>query len=54
MPVAQQEGLIEKAREVQPKAFEVVERLESGHEPILSKVEELVAVVERAVKGTRW
>lgn len=36
MPVVQQEDLIGKAREVQSKAFDGVERLESGHEPILS------------------
>lgn len=30
MPVVQQEDLIGKAREVQSKAFDVVERLESG------------------------
>ena len=40
--------MIEKAREVQPTAFDAVERLQSGHEPILSQVKELVGVVKRA------
>ena len=48
VPVEQQEGMISRAKEVQSSAFDVVERLESGHEPILSKVEEMVRVVEKA------
>ena len=48
VPVEQQEGMISRAKELQSSAFGVVERLESGHEPILSKVEEMVGVVERA------
>lgn len=51
MLVERQEGMIKNAREVQPKAFDVVERLQSGHEPILSKINEMVEIVERAVKG---
>ena len=50
VPVERQEGMIQKAREVQSGAFDVVERLQSGHEPNLSKVEELVAVLERAAR----
>ncbi|KAL6720030.1 hypothetical protein ACLMJK_001951 [Lecanora helva] len=51
MPVEKQEAMIRHAREVQPKAFDVVERVDSGHEPILSKIDDLVGVVERAIKG---
>lgn len=51
MSVERQEGMMEKAREVEPRAFDVVERLESGHEPVLSRVGELVGVVGRAVGG---
>ena len=49
--VEQQEGMIENAKEVQPRAFDVVERLQSGHEPIVSKISELVGVIERAARG---
>lgn len=51
MPVERQEGMIKKAKEVQPKAFDVVESLESGHEPIFNKIDELVKIVEMATKG---
>ena len=50
VPVEKQESIIKSAKEVQPSAFDVVERLQSGHEPNLSKVEELVGVLERAAK----
>jgi len=46
--VEKQEEMIKNAKEVQPKAFDVVERLESGHEPILSKIDEMVKIVEKA------
>lgn len=49
--VEQQERMIKSAKEVHSGAFDVVERLQSGHEPILSKVEELVCVMERAARG---
>ena len=49
VPVEQQEGMIRNAKEVEPSAFDVVERLQSGHEPIFSVIGELVGVVERAV-----
>ena len=52
MPVQKQEEMIKHAKEVQPKAFDSVERLESGHEPILSKIDDLVMIMmERATKG---
>ncbi|KAL9126017.1 MAG: hypothetical protein Q9175_007988, partial [Cornicularia normoerica] len=50
MPVEQQEVMIKNAKEVEPSAFDVVERLQSGHEPTLSKVGELVGVLERAAR----
>jgi len=53
VPVAQQEKMIASAKEVQPKAFDVVEKLESGHEPIFSKIDEMVHIVERAAKDCK-
>lgn len=50
VPMEQQEGMIRNAKEMQSSAFDVVERPQSGHEPILSKVRELVGVVERAAR----
>lgn len=46
--VEKQEEMIKNARELQPKAFDVVERLASGYESILSKVDEMVKIVEKA------
>ena len=46
--VEQQERMIANAKEVQSGSFDVVERLQSGHEPILSKVGEMVGIMERA------
>ena len=51
MPVERQEGMIKNAKEVQPKAFDIVETLQAGHEPILSKIGELVKIVEKAARG---
>lgn len=42
--------MIRNAKEVEPSAFDVVERLQCGHEPIFSKIKELVKVVERAAR----
>lgn len=50
VPVEQQEGMIKNAKEVQSTAFDVVERLQRGHEPNLSNIEELVGVMERAAR----
>jgi len=33
-------------------AFDVVERLDCGHQPILSNVQEMVEIVKRAAKTT--
>ncbi len=49
-PVAQQKDIVNIAKEVQPKAFYVVERLESGHEPIISNITELVGIVVKPTK----
>lgn len=54
IPPEQQEGMIKNAREVQEKAFDVVERLECGHEPIISNIDDLVEILERASTGKRW
>ena len=43
--------MVRRAREVQPIAFDVVERVQSGHEPILSMIGELVEIVGRAARG---
>lgn len=51
VPVEQQEGMIKNTKEVQSTAFDVVERLQSGHEPNLSNIEELVGVMERAARN---
>ena len=48
--VEQQEGMIRNAKEIEPSAFDVVERLQSGHEPIFSKIGELVGIMERAAR----
>lgn len=50
MPVQRQKGMINNARDVQPKAFDVVERLNTGHEPILTKIDDLVKIVENAAE----
>jgi len=53
--VDRQEEIIKNAREVQSKALDVVERLECGHEPILSKIDGLVKVMEKAASmGGSW
>ena len=46
--------MIKEAQEVQPKAFDVVERLECGHEPILSLTPQLADVVKKAVETKTW
>ena len=51
VPVARQEEMIKNAREVQPKAIDVVERLETGHQPFLTKIDELVKIVDKSIKG---
>lgn len=50
VPMEQQESMIRNAKEVEPSAFDVVERLQSGHEPFYSEVKTLVSVVERAAR----
>ena len=50
VPVEQQEGMIRNAKEVHSTAFDVVERLQSGHEPNFSKIDELVGIIERAAR----
>ncbi|MCJ1357554.1 MAG: hypothetical protein MMC33_007550 [Icmadophila ericetorum] len=48
VPLAAAEGMIAAARQIQPTAFDVVEKVESGHFAMLSKMEETVAVLRRA------
>ena len=48
VPLAAAEGMIAAARQIQLTAFDVVEKVESGHFPMLSKMEETVAVLRRA------
>ena len=52
MPIQKQEEMIKYTKQVQPKAFNVVERIESRHGPILSKLDDLVTIVERAANET--
>ena len=40
--------MIEAARKIEPSAFDVVEKVDAGHFPMLSKVDETVAVLRRA------
>ena len=54
IPSRRQEEMIRNARRVQPRAFDVVERLDTGHDPILTKIDGLVDVVKRATKGDDW
>ena len=54
IPATEQETMIQRAKEIQPKAFGVVERLDCGHEPIYSKISELVGIVEKAIKDGVW
>lgn len=48
MPPAAAEAMVEAARQLEPGAFDVVEKVDSGHFPMLSKVDETVAVLRRA------
>lgn len=54
IPLQAQEEMVKNAQELQPKAFDVVERLESGHEPILSVTSQLAGVVKKAVETKGW
>lgn len=51
MSMEQQKATTEKEKEVESSASDVAERLESGHVPTLSKMEELVGIVERVAKN---
>ncbi|KAI9691967.1 MAG: hypothetical protein M1820_009645 [Bogoriella megaspora] len=48
IPLEGQEQMVRNARELQPTAFDVEVTLETGHNPALSKVDELVEVVKKA------
>ena len=52
VPVEIQQQMIRTAKDDQPKAFDVVEKLKCGHEPLLSNIDELVSIVQQAAKGT--
>ena len=54
IPASVQTTMIEKAKAAQPKAFDVVERIECGHEPILNKIDNLVLIVKRAALAPLW
>lgn len=47
VPIDLQESMIANAREVQ-SAFDVVEKLECGHEPFLSNIGNMVAIMKKA------
>lgn len=49
------EMMIKNAKEVQQRVFDVVERLQRWHEPVLSKLREMAgAVVRAADRGGGW
>jgi pimeloyl-ACP methyl ester carboxylesterase len=48
IPLPVQEMMIEAAQKKNPKAFDLVERIEAGHSPFLSKPEATAAYLERA------
>jgi len=48
IPIKRQEGITNNAKEVQPKAFDVVERFESGYGLVLRNIDELVKIVKKA------
>ena len=54
MSIQKQEDMVANARAKQPKAFDVVERLESGHEPILSLTPQLADVVKKIIETKGW
>ena len=54
IPCQQQETMVEHAKAIQPKAFDMVRRIESGHEPIFHKIEDLVSTVREAASEPAW
>ena len=50
IPPDVQEKIIANAKEVTKTAFDCVERIDSGHEPIFSHVDDLVRVVRKAAE----
>ena len=48
---ALQKDMIEKARQVQPLAFDIVKTIDCGHEPQVSRVKELADLIIGLVKG---
>ncbi|KAI9840614.1 MAG: hypothetical protein M1837_001510 [Sclerophora amabilis] len=48
IPLESQESMIANAKEVQPTAFDVVERINCGHEPIWSNIDDLVRILNMA------
>lgn len=48
VPPELQVQMVKNAREVQPSAFDMEVQLDTGHNPVLSKIGELVAVVKKA------
>ena len=54
IPSQLQETMIARAQAVQPRAFDVVERIQCGHEPIFHQVNHLVSTVQSATTGPAW
>lgn len=50
IPAAHQEEMIKNAKDVEPTAFDVVVKLESGNELIYSRVSDLVGILVGAAR----
>ena len=48
IPPELQAQMVQNVKETQPKAFDVEVQLATGHNPVLSKINELVAVLKKA------
>ncbi|KAI9655558.1 MAG: hypothetical protein M1821_005351 [Bathelium mastoideum] len=48
IPLEEQARMVKNVREVHPEAFDVEEYLETGHNPVLSKINELVIILKKA------
>jgi len=52
IPLQGQQGMIAAAQAVAPKSFDVVETVEAGHSPFLSKSQWLAEKIAEAAGGT--
>jgi pimeloyl-ACP methyl ester carboxylesterase len=52
IPLAGQEGMIAKAKELAPTSFDVIERSDAGHSPFVSQPEWLTEKLIKAASVT--